>query len=171
MSLGLTRKTDYALVALASLAQQAAADDQPLSARQIATMRHLPLHLLMNVLKRLHAAGLVHSRRGSGGGYWPSTEPDRIRVAQVVEAIEGPVKLAPCCEAEDEDACLECASVPRCPISGSIRQLNGLVFDLLQRITLKDLMKQQPIQALADQADPVHAQTPMLVDLTLDRSA
>ena len=165
MSLGFTRRTDYALVALASLAKQAAAGDRPLSARQIATMHGLPLHLLMNVLKRLHAAGLVHSRRGSGGGYWPSADPDRIRVAQVVEAIEGPVKLAPCCEADDQDACLECASVPCCPISGSIRQLNGLVFALLQRVTLEDLMKQQPIQALADLTDAVHAQAPTPIHL------
>ena len=64
--LSLNRKTDYALVALADMA------DRPgewASAREIAERRGIPPMVLMNVLKTLHGAGILESTRGMRGGY------------------------------------------------------------------------------------------------------
>ena len=98
--LSLTRKSDYALVALSYLGQQhALAQETPVSARRIADQFGLPLPLLMNILKALSHAGLVTSTRGPQGGYVLSQSPEEISILDVVNAIEGPVRVALCAPA------------------------------------------------------------------------
>ena len=140
--LSLTRKTDYALVALAHLARQKAQGGQSLSARCIADEYDLPRQLLMSVMKGLHRAGLVESKRGVRGGYDLAKSPQRITVAEVVEAIEGPARLTPCCADEEPgDLCTMCAITQRCPITGAIRELNGQIANYLREVTLDTLIK------------------------------
>ena len=143
--LSFTRKTDYALVALARLAEQAGSsdggrDEEVLSARQIGNQYGIPLPVLMNILKELVKGGLVRSTRGVQGGYSLATNPQEITVARVIESIEGPVKFLPCCEEDEAVACRECRIHPRCPITDSVRTLNGYLNDYLNRITLADLV-------------------------------
>ena len=83
-----TRKTDYALVALAGLAHEDAA---PASARDLAEQFHLPLPVLRNILKLLTMHGLLISTRGPNGGYRLAREPRKITLRQVIEVIEGPL--------------------------------------------------------------------------------
>lgn len=64
--LSFSRKTDYALIALAHLAGR---PDVTSSAREIAVNYHLPVSLLMKILKALHHYGIVRSVRGVKGGY------------------------------------------------------------------------------------------------------
>lgn len=60
----MTREMDYALRILRALYQEG-----QLSAATIAQREHMPKAITLKVLKQLHAAGLVCSRRGSSGGY------------------------------------------------------------------------------------------------------
>ena len=89
--LTLTRKTDYALIALSHLA---ANQGRIVSAREIAGKYRVPLALLMNLLKLCAAAGLVESVRGARGGYRLGKPPEKITLVELVEAIEGPLKLS-----------------------------------------------------------------------------
>lgn len=143
MSFNFTRKTDYALVALASLAEAETLGTAPVSARHIAEEYDLPLSLLMNVLKDLNRAALVDSRRGAGGGYVLAEPADRITIAQVIAAIEGPVAMTACCEEKvaDEDQCLGCRLTERCPISGSMQRFNDLIVKFLERMTIAEMMR------------------------------
>jgi len=154
MSFTLTRKTDYALVALAALANEAETADepQPLSARQIAEAYDLPMHLLSNVLKALHRGGVICSKRGAGGGYLLCRDARDIQLLQVVEAIEGPVKMAMCCDddaaidsnsghAEDDDC--SCRVAAKCPITTPMQRFNDMAHNFLERITLHDLITNQ----------------------------
>lgn len=135
--LSLTRKTDYALVALAALADCLTADLQ-LSAREIAERYHTPLPLMMNVLKRLHRAGLVKSIRGAKGGYKLAADVRRLPLTQVIEAIEGPMRVAACCQQGPEAGGLLCQV--SCPITGSIQWLNEQVHRFLAQFTLGDIL-------------------------------
>ena len=142
MSFSFTRKTDYALVALAMLAEADQGAGAPVSARQIAEEYDLPLPLLMNVMKDLNRAGLVESRRGAGGGYALLRPADRIKLAEVIQAIEGPVAVTACCDGkDDDDQCLGCRLTERCPITGSMQRFNDLVIRFLQRMTLAEMMR------------------------------
>jgi len=139
--LSLTRKTDYALVALAHLARQKAQGGPSLSARCIADEYDLPTQLLRSVMKSLHRAGIVESKRGSRGGYDLALSPKQISAAQVVDAIEGHARLTPCCTDEGPgELCTMCAITQRCPITGAIRELNGQITAYLRDVTLETLM-------------------------------
>jgi Rrf2 family protein len=136
---GFTKKTDYALVALARLAEEFHGGGR-LSARQIAEHYGVPLPVLMNVLKDLTTGGLVRSTRGPRGGYVLARGPQAISMAEILGAMEGPVKVTPCCEETEETACLECNLVVRCPVTKSVRVLNDRIHAFLERVTLRDLM-------------------------------
>ena len=144
MSFSLSRKTDYALVALGRLAEEAAGAQRPLSARQIAEQYNLPLPLLMNILKDLHRSEIVCSRRGAAGGYMLCChDPAEVSILQVIEALEGPVKVALCCDdepAEGREPCSACRVMPLCPNVTPMQRLNDKVRDFLSKITLRDLI-------------------------------
>jgi FeS assembly SUF system regulator len=137
--LTLTRKTDYALVAMAALAQQAT-EDKPLSAARIAKEFGLPAQVLMKVLKNLQQAGLIASSRGAHGGYFLTQDPQWITLGSVIEAIEGSVRLTPCCTEGEPSTCLACAAMPNCQVRDRMRQLNERVNTLFAQVTLGDLL-------------------------------
>jgi Rrf2 family protein len=153
MSFSLTRKTDYALVALSALAGSYHTDQNPMSARQIAEDYDLPPQLLMNALKELHRAGVLESRRGVGGGYLLSDAPESISLKRVIEALEGPVSVTLCSEDSsdsEEDDCNVCRLVPTCPITDPIQRFNSLLNRFLDELTIADLFQTQ-----ADHAIPI----------------
>src|SRR5437867_7788915 len=81
-------KVDYAVRAGAELAS---AGDGPVKGDRIAQAQKIPLKFLENILLDLKHAGLVQSQRGAEGGYWLAKEPDRIVLAEVIRAVEGPI--------------------------------------------------------------------------------
>jgi Rrf2 family protein len=140
---GFTRKTDYALVALASLAEEPVLPDKPQSARAISERFGVPLPLLMNVLKDLVGGGLVRSKRGAKGGYSLARPAAGISVHDVVSAIEGPVSVTVCCDPAEAEPCQECGVEVRCPITHSVRLLNDRIQEYLRVVTLEHLMEER----------------------------
>jgi len=144
--LQLTRKTDYALVALSHLAGCETRGSGPTSARLIAEAYKLPLPLLMNILKQLAQAKLVRSKRGATGGYELAVEPSRVSLLSVINAIEGPVRLAPCCDGLpivgqgcEMEAC--------CPIQASINKLHRRMIGFFDQVTLDELIDDLAVPA------------------------
>src|SRR6185437_9627547 len=82
-------KVDYAVRAGTELA--AAAGTGPIKGDHLATAQKIPLKFLENILLDLKHAGLVQSQRGADGGYWLAKDPDRIVLAEVIRAVEGPI--------------------------------------------------------------------------------
>jgi Rrf2 family protein len=179
---GFTKKTDYALIALAGLADLPARGEGRLSARQISERYGMPLPVLMGVLKSLVGGGLVRSTRGARGGYSLARNPAGISVNDVVSAIEGPVSVTICCDSpahsaagraaasasgrptsaavaspEPENGTTDCHIEVRCPISHSVRNLNLQIRDYLSRVTLADLM--------GNRVNPIEPAGPAVHDL------
>ena len=73
------------------------------SAREIAEHHDLPLELLAKVLQQLVRKGIVRSVQGINGGYCLSRSPVDTSVADIVEAIDGPLMLTAC--ADEHEAC------------------------------------------------------------------
>ena len=84
--------TDYAIVLLAHLARGAGT----LTAHELAERSSVPLPTVSKLCKELSRAGLVVSHRGRHGGYGLARSADRITVAEIVEALEGPIALTEC---------------------------------------------------------------------------
>jgi Rrf2 family protein len=145
-----TRKTDYALIALASLARESrdpSAEAAPLSARAIAERYTVPLPILMNVLKDLASAELIRSTRGARGGYLLARLPRHSTVHDVVEAIEGKPVLTMCCDEAEAEPCQECRVEVQCPVTHSVRRLNERINRFLREVTLDDLLNGKPDSA------------------------
>lgn len=131
----LTRKTDYALVALAGLTRN---EDVGTSARDLAEQLHLPLPVLRNILKELASHGMLHSTRGPNGGYRLARRPREITLAQVVEVIEGPVQLARCCpQVPGEEP--QCQLEDSCMIKSNVRRVHESLMAFLNRVTLDEI--------------------------------
>jgi Rrf2 family protein len=83
--LALSKKVDYALLSLAFLVER---PGRISSARAIAQTHNLPLPLLMNILKRMHARGILCSERGVKGGYQICTNLDELSLYDLIEAVD-----------------------------------------------------------------------------------
>ncbi|MEX0887086.1 MAG: Rrf2 family transcriptional regulator [Phycisphaeraceae bacterium] len=144
---GLGRQSRCAVLALVRLAE---AGSEPVSARVLAASDGSSPALLGTLMKRLSQAGLVVARRGPGGGYRLARPADRIRLAQVIQAVEGgpAVRLATCCGGADTGGGgvsgggggAECRVLAQCPIKHAIRRLNDRVDRMLGRASLAELL-------------------------------
>lgn len=84
----ITAKADYAVRAVAELA---AHGDGYLTSERIAEAQAIPQPFLTAILQDVRRAGIVESRRGAEGGHRIAVAPDRLTVADVIRAIEGPL--------------------------------------------------------------------------------
>lgn len=138
--LSLTRKADYALVALVYLAHRQRHGAGPASARMVAETFDLPQPVLMNTLKTLARHGLVQSHRGVGGGYELGRDPTTVSLLEVVRSIEAE-------HAAEDEANPETA--PRDPeqtrsgVGGeAVRRLQHRLDGFLERLSLADLLEE-----------------------------
>lgn len=143
--LGLTKKTEYALVALSHLARDS---ECRTSAREIADRYHVPLPLLMNVMKQLQQRQLVKSMRGSRGGYCLAVAAEQITLDDVVVAMEGVVSLTQC-TADDGGATKgRCDRAAGCPMRSPVKTVNDRFREFLRSVTLSDMAKQASTEAV-----------------------
>lgn len=114
MSLLMTREMDYALRILRALHR-----DGQLSAAAIAEQEHMPKAITLKMLKRLHAAGLVSSRRGPSGGYLVRRPCEELYLGDLFQALGEPVYINRCqrpgyrCENDQEAGCGLCRELSR----------------------------------------------------------
>ncbi len=109
--------------------------DGPLLMRAIAERQDLSRKHLHVLLTSLKSAGLVRSVRGPGGGFVLTRPPGQIRLSDVLHALEGPLSLVHC--VADRRAC---DRANRCPARGVWQKLSGAIKDVLDGVTLQDLV-------------------------------
>jgi Rrf2 family protein len=84
----ISAKAEYACLAIIELARSGGSG-VPKRVRDLAQAQEIPERYLIQILLQLKAAGLVHSSRGSVGGYQLSRSPTSISIAEVIAAIDG----------------------------------------------------------------------------------
>jgi len=134
--LSLTRKTDYALLVLAAMARSGS---DKTSVRDLAEQSGVSVRLLANILNRLKQEGLIKSARGTKGGYGLAMDPDQITLTRLIEAIEGPMRLARCCQVEGEVQSDGCRLEDSCITKEAVRKLHETLRNFLGQVTLRDL--------------------------------
>jgi Rrf2 family protein len=132
--LRLSKKTDYALLALQHLASDGASGVA--SARAIAERFGIPLELLAKILQQLAHHGLVAAHKGIHGGYYLARPADAISIADVVEAINGPMTLTACSPAD-----VRCEQFAACTVRDPLWQIRERIVSVLQAITIADVSR------------------------------
>ena len=90
----LSTKGRYAVMAMADLARNGA--DRAVSLAEIATRQEISLSYLEQLFARLRKSGLVKSVRGPGGGYRLAREACETAVAEIVLAVDEPIRATRC---------------------------------------------------------------------------
>jgi Rrf2 family protein len=131
----ISKKTEYALAALAHMAEK---PGQTASAREIARNANLPLALLMNILKILQGHGLLQSTRGVKGGYRVARDLTTVSLHELIAIVEcqGPS------EEEDECGCLEHAAdaIRMADSHGPVQALQFKLVKFLRDVRVADLV-------------------------------
>jgi FeS assembly SUF system regulator len=135
--LRLSKKADYALIAMKHLAHKDAGATST-CAREIAEQYDIPIELMAKVLQRLVRSGLLVSTQGTRGGYTLSRASESISVADVIEAIDGPFTVTAC--SSDKQACDQYG---KCSVRGPLWQIRERIVQTLGMVTLADMASEQ----------------------------
>src|SRR5215203_1280302 len=131
--LRLSKKADYALMAMKHLAQKCCGTTST-SAREIAEQYDIPIELLAKVLQRLVRTGLLVSTQGTRGGYTLSRPSRSISVADVIEAIDGPFTVT-ACSTEKND----CEQYSKCSIRDPLWQIRERIVAALGTVSMAEM--------------------------------
>src|ERR1700720_26649 len=135
--LRLSKKADYALMAMKHLALQS--DRGSSSAREIAEQYDIPIELMAKVLQRLVGRGLLASHQGTHGGYKLARVPAQISVADVIQAIDGPVTVTAC--TTDDGRCDQYA---KCNVRDPLWRVRERILAALGDCTIAELATDPP---------------------------
>jgi Rrf2 family protein len=130
----LSTKARYGLRAMLALAQM----PEGASRKIISENHNLPAAYLEQLMARLRNAKLVVSMRGARGKYVLAREPDKITLAEIVEALEGPIEIVDC---SDIASC--CFDPEVCVLRDIFDGASRVFYDYLAGITLSDLAERQ----------------------------
>lgn len=129
----LTSLADYAVVMMAAAARR------PTGARLTATMlaeeTGVPIPTAQKLTARLAAAGLLETARGTGGGFRLTRQAPDINLADIVEAVEGPIGMTACVDSGRHDCALESC----CQVRPHMDAVNGAVRGALAALSLASL--------------------------------
>jgi len=128
----LNRLTDYGVVVLSQMSRN---PNDLRTAPQISRQTGVPLPTVAKLLNALAHEDLIESHRGAAGGYTLSRPAEEISVAEVIQALEGPIALTACVEGSED----ECGVEALCPMRGNWDRVNKAIYGALSEVTLADM--------------------------------
>jgi Rrf2 family protein len=131
--LRLSKKSDYALMAMKHLALRTDGGASS-SAREMSEAYDIPLELLAKVLQRLVRARLLVSVQGTRGGYRLGRPATAISVADVIQAVDGPVTVT-ACSTDDHN----CDQYSKCSIRDPLWKIKNRIYDALNTVSVAEM--------------------------------
>lgn len=128
--LRISKLTDYAILLMVELTR----DGEMLSAHTLAERIHVETPTASKVLKLLAGNGLLESYRGANGGYRVSATADKISVAEVIAAIEGPIAMTECSVEEGL-----CSQEDSCDLRSNWQRISMAVAQALRDVSLAEM--------------------------------
>jgi len=129
----LSSLADYAVVMMSAAARHCGGLAR-VNATLLAEETGVPLPTAQKLVSRLSTAGLLESTRGTGGGVRLTRPPSAISLADIVEAVEGPIAMAACVDAQHD-----CAIGDGCKVKPHWAAVNGAVRGALAGVSLASL--------------------------------
>lgn len=137
--LRLSKITDYGTVVMTFMAMS---PDAVHTAREISDQMHIGQPTVSKIMKLLAHAGLLESYRGATGGYRLARTPEAISVADIVNALEGPIGLTECSSNPGL-----CHQETMCPIRPNWQKINRAVLATLEQISLAEMLRPAAVPA------------------------
>jgi Rrf2 family protein len=131
--LRLSKKSDYALISMKHLAMRPDGGGSS-SAREISETYDIPLELLAKVLQRLVRARLLVSVQGTRGGYRLGRSAQLISVADVIQAVDGPVTVTACSDTDHN-----CDQYSKCSIRDPLWKIKNRILESLQVVSVAEM--------------------------------
>ena len=128
----LSRLADYGIVIATHLARH---PDRQQTAGDVAVATAVPAAMTSKILKMLTRADLLVSHRGSHGGYSLARPAVSVSVAEVVEALDGPIAITTCTEPTPGD----CSILNLCPARANWERINRAIRESLGEVTLAEM--------------------------------
>ena len=128
----LSHLADYAVVLMTAAARRSAGER--LSATELSTETGVPLPTAQKLMGQLASAGLLSSSRGAGGGFALSRPATEISLADIVEAVEGPIAMTVCSEGRTD-----CALDAHCRVKPHMGVVGNAVRGALGAVSLVEL--------------------------------
>ena len=146
----LSRMADYGVILMTQLARENGAVT---TTADLSATCALPLPTVSKLLKQLAQEGLLESHRGTKGGYALARTAADISMADIIGAVEGPIALTDCIEAEGT----MCEIEALCPTRTNWRRINDVLTQALDGVSLAemalptiDFMSLFPVRETAD---------------------
>jgi Rrf2 family protein len=134
----LNKKTQYAFKALMYLAEQE--QQGPVLIAEIAKKKKIPLKFLENILLELKRGGILDSKKGKGGGYFFKVSPSKVRLADIIRKIDGPIAMLPCVSLYFYERCKNCDE-KNCGLHDIMIEVRDANLKILEGKTVADLIK------------------------------
>ena len=129
--LKLTRKLEYALIALSHI--QGQAPEKIVSTKEIAETHRIPLQLLAKTLQQLAKHNIIEAIQGAHGGYRLKKSLDNINMNTLIQILEGPIGIMDC--SVDSN----CVQLDICNIRKPINRVNDAIVSMFDNLTLADI--------------------------------
>lgn len=128
-----SRKVEYALIAMVYMSKKSR--DELTTARELSDKFNISLELIGKIMQSLARGAIIESVQGVKGGYFLKRPDDAIYVNEIMTAIDGPIKLIRCEEAQSEDCC-ERQQI--CLIRGSMKNIQKEIAGIFETMSLSD---------------------------------
>lgn len=129
----LSSLSDYAVVMMSAAARHCG--QARVNAAQLSEETGVPLPTAQKLVSKLSTSGLLRSVRGSGGGFKLARPAAAISLADIIEAVEGPIALTACVDEARHDCGLEGA----CKVQPHWGAVNSAVRGALANVSLTSL--------------------------------
>ena len=129
----LTHLADYAVVMMTAAARREAGER--LSAAELSAETGVPLPTAQKLMGKLAQAGLLSSARGAGGGFTLARPGSDISLADIVEAVEGPIEMTSCVDTQRH----HCALDAHCRVKPHMGIVSNAVRGALGAVSLQSL--------------------------------
>ena len=134
----LNKKTKYGLHALIHLARRYSQGSVLIA--DLAKEEKISKKFLEAILLDLKKSGLLHSKKGKGGGYALAKPPDQIRLGQVIRILEGPLAPVSCVSQTMYRKCEECPDEKFCGIRLVMKDVREAMANILDKTSLSDVL-------------------------------
>jgi len=133
----LSNKAKYGLKAMLHLAEREGQGG--ILVADIAETQTIPKKFLDTILLEMKNSGLLHSKKGKGGGYMLARPAAKIMVGQIVRILDGPLAPIPCVSQTAYRPCLDCKDEKACQIRRVMGQVRDATAAILDNTSLIDM--------------------------------